>query len=218
MEERLTKKLDNVLETLSRLQITVDKLQITVEEQSRKIQEIEAKNEKLEKKLTRLEIAKVKNNIFLKDIPCKADKDGKETFKDTRETVDGILGNLGVLEQINGCYEAVRLPIRKKSNSTKSNIQTPPIHIKFWTYEGKRLFYENLCKKKHKSKCKNVKVLKVSDEIPESLHQQYKELDKMAYDYRKTNIGSKTSIRLNWKDGCFKLWGKKATEANFHTL
>ena len=212
-KQKENKKITNedLLSVLLDQRAKLDELTAKLEEKTKKIEQLEVINQKLETRLTKLECEGVKNNIILKDIPVKTtNKEGKESATETRTIVEQVLKSLEV--QVEGCYEAIRF-------SKSVNPEKPaPILVKFWTAEGKRLFYQQLGKKKPKTKSDIVKSLKVNDQVPESLTDSFKELNKQAYEFRKSNVGAKTSVRLSWKEGKFILLAKKATETKFQQL
>lgn len=123
---------------------------LKLQNSKKEIKHLEAKSNSLEKRLSRLECEKVKNNIIIKDVPLNksTEKDKSETTVQTRETVDHILKKLEV--NVEGCYEAIRFSNNKTNSETAE--KDPIVQVRFWTEEGKRLFFQELGKRKAKSK------------------------------------------------------------------
>ena len=190
-------------------------LNAQVELQNKKIEALEKSNSVLEKKLMSADCERVKNNIILKDIPNQAkNKDQPETYEETRKVIDQVLVSIEAKADIQEGYEARRILPPKNSKSDKP----PPIAIHFWTAECKRIFFRQLAKKKPKTRNDLVKKVKVSDEIPKCLQEDYKRLNKEAYEFRKSNPGAKTAIRMVAKDARVILLAKKATDTQFQSI
>ena len=150
------------------LEARVTNIETKIAEKDTKIEDLEARVLKLEltrenheetenstvpqEAIKKLDCARVKNNILLRNVKLNSNtKDGKETVNQTREIVDEIFSDLNLEEDLNGCFEATRFT--SKRNSEKE----PIVQIKFWTAEGKRLFFKNLAKKKQTSRNVHVK-------------------------------------------------------------
>ena len=163
--------------------------------------------------IKKLECEAVKNNIILRNIKLHTNsKDNKESVVQTREIVNNIFENLGIDLELNGCFEAIRF------GKSKFSDKDPLIKIKFWTVEGKRLFFKHLAKKNNSSKNQYVKILTASDEVPESLIKEYRQLDVRAYKIRQEHKGTKTKININWKAATIALLVKEDEDLEYRQI
>ena len=242
-DEQISDKIRNIMVTLLRLQNQfsvlesdlankVKRLEAKAIGQELKIEELEQRIQTLETSKTsesngiadtntslacelavkKIELENVKNNIVLRGVGFhKALKPGdKEGAIQTRQVVDDIFKYLEI--NVEGCYEATRLVARKDIDTSA------PIIVKFWTQEGKRIFYRQLAKKKPGTKSELIKNLKISDEIPNFLFSDYRRAEASAYNFRKQNQGGKTKTRINYKTCSIILLVKKAEDLEFQGI
>ena len=191
-------------------------LELKLQDNKKEIKHLEAKSNSLEKRMCRLECEKVKNSIIIKDVPLhkSTEKDKSESAVQTRETVDHIFKKLEV--NVEGCYEAIRFS-KSKTNSETAE-KDPIVQVRFWTEEGKHLFFQELGKRKAKSKDSIIQKIKLSDEIPNCLKSEFSSLSKKAFELRKGETGTKTRINFDWNRGSIRLLVKKAGEEEFSEL
>ena len=196
------------------LMMLIEQVKNLTENIKRKDEEINEKDTKinqLEKRIKDQEIKQCRNNIIIREVPPikKASQEGRnETVKETRSIVDNILADLKV--DVMGWYGAKRY--RKKEGSRKE----PIIHVKFWTEAGRKWFYEGLARNKARSNNATVKRMKIADEIPHFLLNDYIQMEKLAAEFRKKNRAAKTRTRI--VDQEVVLFGRKENETDFRRI
>lgn len=172
----------------------------------------------LKTRVNQLEINNVRNNVILKDLPLhSAARLGKESNEQTTEVVKEALTSLGIE---NPMFDAKRFELKitargSRRNSTRS-APKPGILVKFANFNDKKRLFQGLMQHKSSSSSRLVQKIKVVDEYPKFLLEEYNSKEKMAFDFRKQHRGSKTKTRL--KGQSIVLLAKKENETEFQEL
>jgi hypothetical protein len=140
-----------------------------------------------DKRMYHLEMEKVRNNVILKNLPYKDEKNKEETPAQAKEAVEDFLKKLKLDGKVK-VTSARRFPAMKNAKG--------PAMVKATLGAGgqKALIFKNL---QRLGKDSNIRV---DNEYPVAMKQVFKKAEETAFEIRK-NSGRKTKTKLIPKDG-----------------